>query len=466
MYELTAFYLYKAIFMAELLVAEAIMCVGLKRRPHFALRGVLCCIGAIGVAFAIPVVSYSAWYCSLVFLFMFAVTLPLIKVCFEANAVSILFRGIAAYTTQHTAYQIFDLAMGVFGIAFGNDSFSIGGAYGSDSAGEFMPLIMYRAGAQSLASVSPLRDELMTMLGYASYFIIYIVTYTLSYGFVSKRLRNSDKFELKSSSMFVFVVLFVLFNVVISSVVIYSGGDVGMQGSLLLSGYNIACCLLTMYLMFEVIFKKQYERGYIVANRLLRQAGEQYALAKENIEMINLKCHDLKHQIRELGGKSLAQREISEIENMISIYDAPVHTGNEALDIILTEKSLYCNKRRIKLYCIVDGGLLSFMSDPDLYSVFGNLLDNAIEAVEGLPEEKRFINLSVRTVNGFTRISTSNCLVSEPVFEGGLPRTTKDDKENHGYGMKSIRLVCRKYDGELDIRTEGGMFTVNIVFMK
>lgn len=466
MYELTAFYLYKAIFMAELLVAEAIMCVGLKRRPHFALSGVLCCIGAIGVAFAIPVVSYSAWYCSLVFLFMFAVTLPLIKVCFEANAVSILFRGIAAYTTQHTAYQIFDLAMGVFGIAFGNDSLSIGGAYGSDSAGEFMPLIMYRAGAQSLASVSPLRDELMTVLGYASYFIIYIVTYTLSYGFVSKRLRNSDKFELKSSSMFVFVVLFVLFNVVISSVVIYSGGDVGMHGSLLLSGYNIACCLLTMYLMFEVIFKKQYERGYIVANRLLRQAGEQYALAKENIEMINLKCHDLKHQIRELGGRSLAQREISEIENMISIYDAPVHTGNEALDIILTEKSLYCNKRRIELYCIVDGGLLSFMSDPDLYSVFGNLLDNAIEAVEGLPEGKRFINLSVRTVNGFTRISTSNCLVSEPVFDGGLPRTTKDDKENHGYGMKSIRLVCRKYDGELDIRTVGGMFTVNIVFMK
>ena len=267
MYELTAFYLYKAIFMCELLVAEAIMCVGLKRRPLFALRGALCCIGAIGVAFAIPVVSYSAWYCSLVFLFMFAFTLPLIKICFEASAVSILFRGIAAYTTQHTAYQIFDLAMGVFGIAFGNDSLSIGGAYGSDSAGEFMPLIMYRAGAQSLASSSPLRDELMTVLGYASYLVVYIATYSLSYSFVSARLKNSDKFELKSSSMFVFVVLFVLFNVVISSVVIYSGGDVGLQGSLLLSGYNIACCLLTMYLMFEVIFKKQYERGYIVAKR-------------------------------------------------------------------------------------------------------------------------------------------------------------------------------------------------------
>ena len=466
MYELTAFYLYKAIFMCELLVAEAIMCVGLKRRPLFALRGALCCIGAIGVAFAIPVVSYSAWYCSLVFLFMFAVTLPLIKVCFEANAVSILFRGIAAYTTQHTAYQIFDLAMGVFGIAFGNDSLSIGGAYGSDSAGEFMPLIMYRAGAQSLASSSPLRDELMTVLGYASSLVVYIATYSLSYSFVSARLKNSDKFELKNSSMFVFVVLFVLFNVVISSVVIYSGGDVGLQGSLLLSGYNIACCLLTMYLMFEVIFKKQYERGYIVANRLLRQAGEQYALAKENIEMINLKCHDLKHQIREMGGRQVGEREIKEIENMISIYDAPVHTGNEALDIILTEKSLYCNKHSIKLYCIVDGGLLSFMEDADLYSLFGNLLDNAIEAVITLPEEKRFINLSVRTVNGFTRISTSNCCLSPPQFEGGLPRTTKADKENHGYGMKSIRLVCRKYDGELDIRTEGGMFTVNIVFMK
>ena len=204
--------------------------------------------------------------------------------------------------------------------------------------------------------------------------------------------------------------LFVLFNVIITSVVTYyTGENANVLYMYLLSFYNVTCCLFTFYLMFEVIFKKQLERGYTIANRLLKQAEEQYALAKENIELINLKCHDLKHQIREIGTSATGNEAIKEIEKMISIYDAGIRTGNEALDIILTEKSLYCNNRNIKLYCIADGSLLMFMSDPDLYSLFGNLLDNAIEAVENLPEEKRFINLVVRNVNGFTQVCT--CLL-------------------------------------------------------
>lgn len=465
MYEPTAFYFYKSIFMAELLIAELIMSIGLKRRRWFALRGVIFCVLALGISFAIPVVSYSAWYCSLVFLFMFACTLPMMMLCFEGGAVSILFRGIAAYTTQHTAYQIFDLAMMLLDMAFGSGSFAAGGAYGSGALGEFLPIIMYRPGAGQFASQSALSSQLMTVFGYAAYLVIYIATYSLIYTFVHDKLKESDKFELKSSSMFVFIVLFVLFNVVISSLVIYSEEN-GSMTLALLSVYNIACCLLTLYLMFEVIFKKQYERNYTIANRMLRQAGEQYALAKENIELINLKCHDLKHQIRELGSRQVNPQTISEIEGMISIYDAGIRTGNEALDIILTEKSLYCNKHDIKLYCIVDGSLLSFMKEEDLYSLFGNLLDNAIEAVEQLPPEERAINLHVRKVKTFTTVSVANKYKTAPVFKDGLPATTKADKENHGYGMRSVRLICKQYAGELDIRLSGGMFNVGIVFIR
>lgn len=466
MYAFTAFYLYKAIFMVELLVAELLMCMGLKRRPMFALRYSLSCAACVGIAFAIPVIAYNAFYCSLVFTFMFAVTLPFLKICYELNWVSVVFRGVAAYTTQHIAYQVFDLGMMSLSLIFGYDSFS-GGAYGSGNVTEYLPVIMYRAGTQSLASESPMRYELLTLFGYCLYAFVYTVMYTASYRFVFARLKSSDKFELKSSSLFVFVVLFVLFNVVITSVVTYyTDEDTNVLYMYLLSFYNITCCIFTFYLMFEVIFKKQLERGYTIANRLLKQAEEQYALAKENIELINLKCHDLKHQIREIGSSTAGKEAIKEIENMISIYDAGIRTGNEALDIILTEKSLYCNKRNIKLYCIADGSSLKFMSDPDLYSLFGNLLDNAIEAVEDLPEEKRFINLVVRSVKDFTQVSTSNCLDRELSFSDGLPSTTKPDKDSHGYGMRSIRLICDRYDGEFEIKTNGGMFEVNIVFMR
>lgn len=467
MYEFTAFYLYKAIFMVELLVAEVLMCVGMKRRPQFALRFFLCCAVCIGIAFAIPVVAYNALYCSFVFLFMFVVTLPAIAVCWEGNTTAVFFRGVAAYTTQHIAYQLFDLAMTLIGLLLAGDAFDGVGAYGDEMMSDYLPIIMYRAGSASLLSESPLRAELYTLFGYFSYAMIYIGVYTVCYLFAHKRLKDSDKFELKISSMFVFATLFVLFNIVISSVVIYAGGkDISVFSGVLLSVYNVVCCLLTMYLMFEVVFKKQFERDYNAANRLLRQAGEQYRLAQENIELINLKCHDLKHQIRTIGSQTGGGKAIAEIEDMISIYDANIHTGNEALDTILTEKSLYCNKRAIKLYCIVNGGLLDFMSEADLYSLFGNILDNAIEAVEQLPAEERFINLGVTSVNGFIRITESNRFSGKLDFDNGIPDTTKADKENHGYGLKSIRLICRKYDAEFSVRAEAGLFELGIVFLK
>ena len=55
-------------------------------------------------------------------------------------------------------------------------------------------------------------------------------------------------------------------------------------------------------------------------------------------------------------------------------------TGNHALDVILTEKSLICKQKEIKLTCMADGKQLAFMQTTDLYSIFGNLLNNSIEA--------------------------------------------------------------------------------------
>lgn len=61
-------------------------------------------------------------------------------------------------------------------------------------------------------------------------------------------------------------------------------------------------------------------------------------------------------------------------------------TGNETLDIVLTDKLLYCEKNNVTITCIADGKSLSFMSEEDIYSLFGNALDNAVLAVEQLPE--------------------------------------------------------------------------------
>lgn len=467
MYAFTALYLYKTVFTIELLAAEFLMCIGMKRRPYFALRIIGAVAISIGLSFAIPILAYNALYCSVMFLLIFGISLLGIKLCYDERWMTVVFRGIAAYTTQHIAYEIFDLASIGIGAMFGGGS-SPGGAYGDGAATSFIPVLVNALRNPTASSGGSAFDMLQTICTYCAYFFIYIATYYIVYSFASAQLKDSDKFELKNSTKFVLIACFVVFNVVVSSVVTYYGGpNFDVAYAVILVLYNIACSFFTMYIMFAVIYRTQLEREFVAANRLLRRSEEQYALAKRNVELINLKCHDLKHQIRTVSSSSDTDRgSIKEIEDLIAIYDASISTGNEALDIILTEKSLYCNQSGIKLYCIVDGALLDFMTAPDLYSLFGNIMDNAIEAVEKLDADKRFINLSLRKVNDFIRVSESNCMPAPIEFTDGLPKTTKPDKELHGYGMKSISLICKKYNGELLLSTDNGVFELSLVFMK
>lgn len=80
----------------------------------------------------------------------------------------------------------------------------------------------------------------------------------------------------------------------------------------------------------------------------------------------------------------------------MAIYDNIYQTGNDALDLVLTEKSLLCDEYNIKLSSMIEGLALDFMHTTDVYALFGNLLDNAIESVMKEPdEEKRIISIQM-----------------------------------------------------------------------
>lgn len=156
---------------------------------------------------------------------------------------------------------------------------------------------------------------------------------------------------------------------------------------------------------------------------------------------------------------------ISEIENAVNIYDSDVKTGNETLDIILTEKRLVCVQNKIALSCIVDGERLNFMTDADICALFGNALDNAIEAVRLIEQpEKRSVGLTVKLVRGFLSVCVRNSCVGNVNVDGGMPHTTKGDAINHGYGLKSIKAVTERYNGEFSIITGDNVFELNLLF--
>ena len=113
---------------------------------------------------------------------------------------------------------------------------------------------------------------------------------------------------------------------------------------------------------------------------------------------------------------------------------------------------------------MADGALLNFMDVMDLSAVFGNALDNAIECEERIAEpEKRLIHVSVSAQRGFVLIRFENYCEDTPNFLEGLPVTTKKDQNYHGYGLKSIRYVAKKYGGTVTIRMEKQWFVLQVL---
>ncbi|MDE6059485.1 MAG: ATP-binding protein [Clostridia bacterium] len=223
-------------------------------------------------------------------------------------------------------------------------------------------------------------------------------------------------------------------------------------------------CFLIIAIQFGINGIVRLESNKIVADELLMQSQKQYELLKENIEIINLKCHDLRHQIRSLKNGNVADNQfINDLENSISIYDSTINTGNEILDVILTDKSLRCNANGIQFMCIADGKSLGFMEDMDINSLFGNAIENAFEYETTLEEkEKRFISLNVNAEGRLLFICVENYFEGALKIVDGLPITTKNDKQNHGFGMTSIRRTVDKYGGSLQIKTEDNLFSLNI----
>ena len=187
---------------------------------------------------------------------------------------------------------------------------------------------------------------------------------------------------------------------------------------------------------------------------LWKSKQEQYELSKENIDLINQKSHDLKHQIRALRklNKEELDRYLDEIEDTVRIYESIVKTGNDVFDTILTEKSLYCRKHEIKINCIADGSQMEFIDAIDLYAILGNALDNAIEAVQKFKDPgKRQIDVVICRQQKFLVMNFMNPVQEAPVFVDDFPVTTKGDQRYHGFGLRSIRHFVRKYDGYLNI---------------
>ena len=239
----------------------------------------------------------------------------------------------------------------------------------------------------------------------------------------------------------------------------YAGADVH------LNQFIISVLILVMLILIIRNNVRVTEKE--ILQRLLYEKEREYRVTQETINLINQKSHDLKKLIAflEAHAEGALLEETKSIEESIRKYDSIVQTGNDTVDIVLSEKKLYCANHDINFSCVVDGKVFDLMSDVDVYTLLANALDNAIEASMQVDEEsKRNIALSVTQNGAMAQLRLTNSYAIEPKFVSGMPITTKGDKQYHGFGLQSIKTTAKKYGGYFHCAANDGRFTLQVAF--
>jgi hypothetical protein len=411
-------------FFFELLVSVLLFARGLARRPWFAARAVASVAGLIAVSSAWGAsVPATMWTSMARFVVLMALAGAAIGLCWRLRARQAVFYLVVAAVMQHVAFR---------------------GAR------------IVTALAQQVAPDVPWLEAVV-------YPVALVPFFALGYVLFARPIRDESTEGIGHGSILLLLAGMLISVNVFTHVFdeLSTGQTFGLDAAYFL--LDLVTCVFLLALTKEIVHRQSAEQDSAIMRHLLHQQKTQLESSKETIELINVKTHDLKKQIARLGDR-IPQDEVDELRELVGIYDAVTRTGNEALDVLLAEKVLLCETRGIQFDRLVDGSALDPMKPGDVYALLGNALDNAMEAVADVSDPgRRYIALRVRRSRGLVAVHVENAYAGERTFVDGLPVTTKADTRYHGFGMRSIRMICEKYDGHLSVAARDGVFSLTVL---
>ena len=220
----------------------------------------------------------------------------------------------------------------------------------------------------------------------------------------------------------------------------------------------------------EAVAKEADEVFYLSYGKLKRK--ESVSEKAENLDKIRQVVHDVKNhfvilkeyeaagEFEELG------KYLNEITDEIWSKKSRRWTGNRILDIILNQKKMAAEEKGIEFDVEAVALKDRFLTDSETSSLFGNLLDNAIEACEKISDEEKWISVSIRRQKELLFIEVANTASQAPKEENGKFITSKEEKDIHGIGFGNVRKIVEKYGGDIVYQFHRGIFKVNITFYK
>lgn len=418
----------------ELFAAEFMFAARLRRRKLFWFRFIGSLAVCLELAFAMLLLYYKitdtafsyggtddrgmSAFKFVLYVVIFAFTVACNKFCYDDSVWMIMFYCSGAYATQHMSKNV-------------------------------ASLLLHFTGIEALWAYYLIELAVCAAL----YALVWFI-------FVRGRTLPNSKQDVIRKVILSFIVIFICIGLSRISVDNTNRDTVSFIAETV---YGVVCCALVLVILSDINKIDNMQSDLNIMTELLSRERSQYKMSKENVELINMKYHDLKHQLSELkSGYSLAQ--IEKIENAIMFCGSIARTGNDVLDVILTEKSLYCEKNSISLTCVCNGSGLSFMDKCDVYSLFGNALTNAIESVSEIEDKKkRSISVNVQPVGNMLSVHIENFYEGEIIIEDNLPRTSKD-RDYHGFGIKSMDYIARQYGGHMSVSAKNGRFSLDFVF--
>lgn len=298
-----------------------------------------------------------------------------------------------------------------------------------------------------------------------SIFVLLATTSKVLYYFVLQMIIRllGDRKDTSAESGIIVVLLSVipLVSIWITVTLIFIGIEGNIPSHLNLAIFIGAVLMLFLNICVFFIYNltQQDNEKYLHTQLQLQKESadaKYYKMLLIQDENQKILIHDIKkhlYTISDLLDSDLtsdAKKYIDQIIHSKKLSEKLCFCDNPALNLILVRYHEICAKSNIQLFVDIRKDTVSFLNTEDIVSLFGNLLENAIEAAAGI--DAAYIELSVKhneTTHSLISIINS-CDVAPALNESGDYISRKKDKKKHGFGMKSIGKIVRKYDGTLN----------------
>ncbi len=275
-----------------------------------------------------------------------------------------------------------------------------------------------------------------------------------------------DYKKILSSGSIVFCVILRRYHHFLSKMV---EGELEMAGGS--TGFSLAVLVAAILFTGMILLKNkeiQKEHAFLISrDEMVEQKYQEMAqLIEKNRELV----HDINNHLVILNGYAQEgecekiRLYIKKISDNLFGEDIEVWSGNKTLDMLLSQKNSVSEKLGIKFDVeIVQFARLPF-TDNQICALFGNLLDNALEACERMKGSERWIRIKLERHNRMLFIEISNSIEEKPVRDSVGWVTSKRNDGTHGYGLKSAERVVQEYGGIMSHQVSEHIFSTNLTF--